>query len=69
MVVALVYIGELAFSGLLPSVRFSLGFYAGRAFSIIAASIVLIIMFAETTRLYVRLARLTRFCDASKTTS
>lgn len=57
MVVAFVYIGELAFSGLLPSVRFSLGFYAGRVFSIIAASIVLIILLAETTRLYVLLAR------------
>jgi len=57
MVVAFVYIGELAFSGLLPSVRFSLGFYAGRAFSIIAASIVLIVLLAETTRLYVLLAR------------
>lgn len=57
MVVALVYIGELAFSGLLPSVRFSLGFYAGRVFSVIAASIVLIILLSETTRLYVHLAR------------
>ena len=57
MVVAFVYIGELAFSGLLASVRFSLGFYAGRVFSIIAASIVLIILLAETTRLYVLLAR------------
>ena len=57
MVVAFVYIGELVFSGLLPSVRFSLGFYAGRVFSIIASSIVLIILLAETTRLYVLLAR------------
>jgi signal transduction histidine kinase len=57
MVLALVYIGELALSGLLPSVRFSLGFYAGRVFSIIAASIVLIVLLAETTRLYVLLAR------------
>ena len=57
MVVALVYIGELAFSGLLPSVRFSLGFYAGRVFSIIAASTVLIILLAETSRLHVLLAR------------
>ncbi len=57
MVVALICIGELAFSGLLPGVRFSLGFYAGRVFSIVAASIVLIILLAETTRLYVLLAR------------
>jgi hypothetical protein len=31
MVVAVVFIGELVFSGLLPSIRFSTGFYAGRA--------------------------------------
>ena len=58
MVVAFVYIGELAFSGLLPGVRFSLGFYAGRVFSIITASIVLIVLLEETTRLYMLLARI-----------
>ena len=57
MVVALVFIADLVFSGLLPSVRFSLGFYAGRVFSIVTSSIVLIVMLAETTRLYMRLAR------------
>ena len=57
MVVALVYIAELAFSGLFPSVRFSAGFYAGRVFSLVTSSIVLIVLLAETTRLYVRLAR------------
>ena len=57
MVVAFVYIGELILSGLLPSVRFSFGFYAARAFSIVAASIILVILLAETTRLYVLLAR------------
>jgi len=57
VVVALVYIGELAFSGLFPSVRFSVGFYAGRVFALITSSIVLIVLLAETMRLYVRLAR------------
>jgi signal transduction histidine kinase len=57
MVVVLVFIVELVFSGLLPTVRFSLGFYAGRVFSIMTASIVLIVLLAETTRLYMRLAR------------
>jgi signal transduction histidine kinase len=57
MVVVVVSIAELAFSGLLPSVRFSLGFYAGRVLSLITSSIVLIVLLAETTRLYVRLAR------------
>ncbi len=57
IVVALVFIAELVFSGLLPTERFSLGFYAGRVFSIMTSSIVLIILLAETTRLYMRLAR------------
>src|SRR4029079_12256559 len=57
MLVALVAILELAFSGLLASVRFSAGFYAGRTFSLLTASIVLIVMLAETTALYMRLAR------------
>jgi signal transduction histidine kinase len=48
---------ELAFSGLLPSVRFSAGFYAGRVCSLTTSSIVLIVMLAETTWLYARLAR------------
>jgi signal transduction histidine kinase len=56
MVVALVTILELVFSGLIPSVRFSLGFYAGRVLAIITSSIVLIVLLAETTWLYVRLA-------------
>jgi hypothetical protein len=43
MVVALVFTVELVFSGLLPTVRFSLGFYAGRVFSIVTSSIVLIV--------------------------
>ena len=56
-VVALAAILELAFSGLIPTVRFSAGFYAGRAFSLLTASIVLIVLLAEITRLYTRLAR------------
>jgi signal transduction histidine kinase len=56
MVVALVFILELALSGLLPSVRFGVGFYAGRVFSLITSSIVLIVVLAETTWLYARLA-------------
>jgi signal transduction histidine kinase len=52
MVVTLVFILELAFSGLIPSVRFSVGFYFGRVFSLVTSSIVLIVMLAETTRLY-----------------
>jgi len=57
MVVTLASILELAFSGLLPSVRFSLGFYVGRVFSLVTSSVVLVVLLAETMRLYVLLAR------------
>jgi signal transduction histidine kinase len=57
IVIALVSILELAFSGLIPSVRFSFGFYAGRILSLITSSIVLIALLAESTWLYARLAR------------
>ena len=56
MVVTLASILELVFSGLIPSIRFSLGFYAGRILSVVTSSIVLIVMLAETTWLYMRLA-------------
>lgn len=57
MVVALAAILELAFSGLIPTVRFSAGFYAGRVFSLMTASIVLIVLLGEIMRLYTHLAR------------
>jgi signal transduction histidine kinase len=42
---------------LLSDTRFSLGFYAGRAFSLITSLIVLVLLLAETTKLHARLAR------------
>jgi len=60
MVVALAFILELVLSGLLASVRFGVGFYAGRAFSLVTSSLVLIILLSETTRLYARLSRSNR---------
>jgi signal transduction histidine kinase len=56
MVVAFVSISEIAISGLFPTVRFSLGFYASRVLSIVTSSIVLIVLLAEITRLYLQLA-------------
>jgi signal transduction histidine kinase len=56
IVVALMSILELAFSGLFPSVRFSVGFYAGRVFSLATSSIALIVVLAETTLLYAHIA-------------
>jgi signal transduction histidine kinase len=48
---------EQVFGGLLSGERFSLGFYAGRIFSLVTATVVLIVLLAETGRLYTRLAR------------
>jgi signal transduction histidine kinase len=56
MVVAAVFIVELVFSGLLPSARFSVGFYAGRVLSLITSCIVLILLLEQTMRLYAELA-------------
>ena len=53
MVVACSLIGELS----LTVVRFSLGFYASRVFSVITSTVVLFILLAETSRLYTRLAQ------------
>ncbi|MGJ4941839.1 ATP-binding protein [Bradyrhizobium sp. HKCCYLS1011] len=53
MVVICAMIGELA----LTVVRFSLGFYVSRMLSIATSTIVLVILLAETTGLYTRLAR------------
>lgn len=53
MVVVCAMIGELA----LTVVRFSLGFYVSRVLSIGTSTIVLVILLAETTGLYTRLAR------------
>lgn len=53
MVVACALVGELA----LTVVRFSLGFYVSRILSLATSTIVLVILLAETTGLYVHLAR------------
>ena len=52
IVVVCALIGELA----LTLIRFSLGFYASRVFSLATSTIVLIILLGETTRLYASLA-------------
>jgi signal transduction histidine kinase len=54
MVVACALISELV---LLSNTRFDLGWYAGRMFALVAATTILIVLLAETTRLYARLAR------------
>ena len=56
-VVLCAWVGEIALSVVLAPARFSIGFYFGRLYGVIAASIVLIVMLSETIALYARLAR------------
>jgi C4-dicarboxylate-specific signal transduction histidine kinase len=56
IIVALALICEVALS-LAGSARFSLGFYANRTFSLITSATILVLLLAETTKLYARLAR------------
>lgn len=55
-VVLCAWVGEIALSVLLAPSRFSVGFYFGRLYGVVAASIVLIVLLSETTALYARLA-------------
>jgi signal transduction histidine kinase len=55
-VVLCAWVGEIALSVVLAPSRFSVGFYFGRLYGVIAASIVLIVLLSETTTLYARLA-------------
>jgi signal transduction histidine kinase len=56
IIVALALICEVALS-LAGSGRFSLGFYTNRTFSLITSATILVLLLAETTKLYARLAR------------
>jgi signal transduction histidine kinase len=58
-VVLCAWVGEIALSVVLAPARFSIGFYFGRLYGVIAASVVLIVLLSETTALYARLARAT----------
>jgi signal transduction histidine kinase len=57
MIAASALIMEQVFGGPLGSARFSLGFYAGRLFSLVTSIVVLVVLLTETTRLFARLAR------------
>jgi signal transduction histidine kinase len=56
MVVILAYLIEVVLSAQLAGTRFSLGYYAGRFYSLITAVIVLLVLLSETTTLHARLA-------------
>jgi signal transduction histidine kinase len=57
MVVICAWITELALLDVLLFSRFTFAFYAGRGFSLITSVVVLVVLLAETTRLYAHLAR------------
>jgi signal transduction histidine kinase len=57
MVVMCAWLCDVALSAVLNAGRFDLGFYAGRAYGLAAASFVLVVLLLETVALYARLAR------------
>jgi signal transduction histidine kinase len=56
MVVLCAWVYDIALSAVFNAGRFDFGFYAGRFYGLMAASFVLIVLLAETTWLYGRLA-------------
>jgi signal transduction histidine kinase/CheY-like chemotaxis protein len=56
LVVMTVWLLDIALAAVFGSSRFDLGFYAGRLYGLIAASVVLIALLVEMVRLYGRLA-------------
>jgi signal transduction histidine kinase len=57
MVVACALLAEVIQATLLVPARYALGYYVGRTFSFVTSVVVLIVLLAQTTRLYERLAR------------
>jgi signal transduction histidine kinase/ActR/RegA family two-component response regulator len=55
-VVMVVWLFDIALAAVLGSSRFDLGFYSGRVYGLIAASIILVALLYEMVRLYGRLA-------------
>src|SRR5262249_52297057 len=56
MVVAVAAISEIVLTVMLVTARFSLGFYVSRGAALITSTVVLVVLLAETARLYARLA-------------
>ena len=57
MIVTCASLFDVAFAGVLNHGRFDLGFYAGRAFSLCAASFVLVVLTLENMNLYARVVQ------------
>jgi signal transduction histidine kinase len=58
MVVMCAWMFDIALSAVLNTGRFDLGFYAGRAYGLLAATFVLVVLLFETGALYAELTRL-----------
>src|SRR5712675_1018162 len=57
IIVALAALLEMALGAMFVSGRFSLGFYAGRLFSLLTSTIVLVVLLVETIRFHANVAR------------
>jgi PAS domain S-box-containing protein len=57
LIVALATFLDIAIGFLFISERFTLGFYAGRLFSLLTSTVVLVVLLVETMRLYTKVAR------------
>ena len=65
IVVVVAWLADIGLSAVFDAARFDLGFYAGRAYGLLAASFVLIVLLAETAALHRRLAAATTRLDAA----
>src|ERR1700750_3077544 len=57
IIIALAALLEMALGSIFVSGRFSLGFYAGRLFSLLTSTIVLVVLLVETVRFHANVAR------------
>ena len=57
MVAICAWLPEITLSAILISARYSLGWYMGRVYSLVTATIVLVVLLSETTTLYAHLGR------------
>jgi diguanylate cyclase (GGDEF)-like protein len=60
IVVMCAWLFDIALSAMLNGGRYDLGFYAGRIYGLVAASLVLVVLLCGNNRLYLQLARLHR---------
>jgi len=64
MVVMCAWLFDIALAGMLNAARFDFGFYAGRAYGLLAATFVLIVLLIENGKLYFELDRQNRSLEA-----